>query len=177
MPPLFLLQAFKLRFLSEHSDRLVRLADNKSLREEMTTFPLARGMDGGVRDEDRAGLLPLLVRQGGERLRGVGAKGDGTRRWHKEGWGGDVKHSLLHRSNITLLLHVGFICVIMFGVVGTPFSSALHCLPSSPPPLPTLPGAPSLPEAAQTERTAGRPRCPRECTGCSAQLPGQPGPN
>ena len=58
-------QAFKLRFLSEHSDRLVRLADNKSLREEMTTFPLARGMDGGVRDEDRAGLLPLLVRQEG----------------------------------------------------------------------------------------------------------------
>lgn len=54
-------QSFKLKFLSEHYDRLVRLADNKSLREEMTTFPLAKGMDGGVQEQDRPGLIPLLV--------------------------------------------------------------------------------------------------------------------
>ena len=39
----------------------MRLADNKSLREEMTTFPLAKGMDVGVQEEDRPGLIPLLV--------------------------------------------------------------------------------------------------------------------
>ena len=27
----------------------------------MTTFPLAKGIDGGVREEDRPGLVPLLV--------------------------------------------------------------------------------------------------------------------
>jgi U3 small nucleolar RNA-associated protein 20 len=34
------LQVFKLKFLLPYLDRLLRLADNKTLREELTAFPL-----------------------------------------------------------------------------------------------------------------------------------------
>ena len=34
-------QVFKLKFLLPYLDRLLRLADNKTLREELTAFPLA----------------------------------------------------------------------------------------------------------------------------------------
>ena len=35
------LKVFKLQFLLPYLDRLLRLADNKTLREELTAFPLA----------------------------------------------------------------------------------------------------------------------------------------
>lgn len=38
LPPL---QVFKLKFLLPYLERLLRLADNKTLRAELTAFPLA----------------------------------------------------------------------------------------------------------------------------------------
>lgn len=42
-------QVFKLKFLLPYLDRLLRLADNKTLREELTAFPLAVRWVGGWR--------------------------------------------------------------------------------------------------------------------------------
>lgn len=39
-----------------------RLADNKTLREELAAFPLGVGVEGGVSGEQRPSLLPLLTR-------------------------------------------------------------------------------------------------------------------
>ena len=49
------LQVFKLRYLNTHLEHMMRLADNKTLREELVMFPLGRGADGGVADEHRPG--------------------------------------------------------------------------------------------------------------------------
>ena len=43
------LKVFKLQFLLPYLDRLLRLADNKTLREELTAFPLAIRWVGGCR--------------------------------------------------------------------------------------------------------------------------------
>ncbi|PRW58885.1 small subunit processome component 20-like protein [Chlorella sorokiniana] len=64
------LKVFKLKFLLPYLDRLLRLADNNTLREELTAFPLAvsatslREDEGGsaLLAEHRAGLVPLLIR-------------------------------------------------------------------------------------------------------------------
>ena len=48
-------QGFKLRFLAPHSARLQRLADDATLREELTGFPLAIGATDGIANEDRPG--------------------------------------------------------------------------------------------------------------------------
>jgi hypothetical protein len=39
-----------------------RLADNKTLRSELVSFPLALGSEGGIVPSHRPGLLPLLTR-------------------------------------------------------------------------------------------------------------------
>lgn len=44
---LLCLKVFKLQFLLPYLDRLLRLADNKTLREELTAFPLAIRWVGG----------------------------------------------------------------------------------------------------------------------------------
>eukprot|EP00887_Chlorella_sp_A99_P000887 scaffold5.g887.t1 len=62
--------AFRLRWLAPYLERLLRLADNKTLRAELTAFPLApkptsvREDDdvAAVQPEHRAALVPLLVR-------------------------------------------------------------------------------------------------------------------
>jgi hypothetical protein len=41
-------------------ERLLRLASNVTLREELAAFPLAANADGGVRAEDRQGA-PVLA--------------------------------------------------------------------------------------------------------------------
>lgn len=56
------LSAFKVKALGQHLERMLRLADNKTLRGEMTSFPLAPGAEGGVSGEHRPVLIPLLVR-------------------------------------------------------------------------------------------------------------------
>ena len=56
------LKPLKLPFLpQEMLDHLARFCDNKTLREELTTFPLARGAEQGVQEKDRPGVIPLLV--------------------------------------------------------------------------------------------------------------------
>ncbi|EFN57812.1 hypothetical protein CHLNCDRAFT_51116 [Chlorella variabilis] len=64
------LKVFKLKFLLPYLDRLLRLADNKTLREELTAFPLAARATSLREDEGklallaehRAGVVPLLIR-------------------------------------------------------------------------------------------------------------------
>lgn len=63
------LKAFKPAWLLPYIDRLLRLADNRSLREELTAFPLAvrasstREGDAmaGILPEHRAQVVPLLI--------------------------------------------------------------------------------------------------------------------
>jgi len=63
------LKAFKLQWLAPYLDRLLRLADNKTLRSELAAFPLGK-IPTSVREGDdieailpehRAALVPLLV--------------------------------------------------------------------------------------------------------------------
>ncbi|KAL4860053.1 Small subunit processome component 20 [Chlorella vulgaris] len=64
------LKVFKLKFLLPYLDRLLRLADNKTLREELTAFPLGASATSLRKDEGssallpehRAGVVPLLIR-------------------------------------------------------------------------------------------------------------------
>jgi len=65
------LAAFKLPFLMPYSDRLLKLADNKTLRAELAAFPLSPDSKAVLRDgeegaalleEHRQGLVPLLIR-------------------------------------------------------------------------------------------------------------------
>ena len=42
------LQAFRIKWLAPYLDRLLRLADNKTLRAELTAFPLAPTPTSGV---------------------------------------------------------------------------------------------------------------------------------
>ncbi|KAG2487780.1 hypothetical protein HYH03_013624 [Edaphochlamys debaryana] len=63
MAALRCLRPYRFRWLpAEMSDRLNKLADDATLREEMAVFPLAPGADGGVGEEARPGLVPLLIR-------------------------------------------------------------------------------------------------------------------
>ena len=63
------LKAFKLQWLAPYLDRLLRLADNKTLRSELAAFPLGKkptsvreGDDiEAILPEHRAALVPLLV--------------------------------------------------------------------------------------------------------------------
>lgn len=50
-----MLQGFRLRFLGAHLERLLRLADDATLRLELAAFPLAPGADGRIAAEHRAG--------------------------------------------------------------------------------------------------------------------------
>ncbi|KAK9845304.1 hypothetical protein WJX81_002986 [Elliptochloris bilobata] len=56
------LKGFRLRYLGAHLDRLLRLADDATLRVELASFPLAAGAEGGIAAEHRADLLAVLVR-------------------------------------------------------------------------------------------------------------------
>jgi len=65
------LRAFRLPWLVPYADRLLRLADNKTLREELAAFPLAmdptstrvgEAMKEGLLPEHRAPVVRLLVR-------------------------------------------------------------------------------------------------------------------
>jgi U3 small nucleolar RNA-associated protein 20 len=85
------LAAFKLPFLMPYSDRLLKLADNKTLRAELAAFPLSPDSKAVLRDgeegaalleEHRQGLVPLLtrllypkMRKRNGRLGGKGAPG------------------------------------------------------------------------------------------------------
>lgn len=55
-----MLQGFRLRFLGAHLERLLRLADDATLRLELAAFPLAPGADGGIAAEHRAGAARHL---------------------------------------------------------------------------------------------------------------------
>jgi U3 small nucleolar RNA-associated protein 20 len=90
------LRAFKVAWLAPYADRLLRLADNKTLRSELAAFPLALAptsmrageeLAGGVLPEHRAPLVALLVRllypkmrKRSGRLGGKGARGGGRAR-------------------------------------------------------------------------------------------------
>ena len=53
-------QAFKVKAVIAHMDRLLRLADNEKLRSELTLFSLARDAEQPVQEEHRAGKLALM---------------------------------------------------------------------------------------------------------------------
>ncbi len=57
------LKAFKLRYLTASGvmERLLRLADNKTLREELTLFPLARGSEGEQWSVRKASMRIFVV--------------------------------------------------------------------------------------------------------------------
>jgi len=57
-------QGLRLRFLGAHLDRLMRLADDATLRLELAAFPLAPGAEGGIAAEHRAGAAPPEMRPG-----------------------------------------------------------------------------------------------------------------
>ena len=44
---------FKLPYLPDHIERLLKLVDNTTLREQLTTFPLAKSAEAGIRWEGR----------------------------------------------------------------------------------------------------------------------------
>ena len=48
-------QAFKVKAVTAHMDRLLRLADDATLRSELTLFGLARDAEQSVQEEHRAG--------------------------------------------------------------------------------------------------------------------------
>ena len=50
-------QAFKVKAVTAHMDRLLRLADDATLRSELTLFGLARDAEQPVQEEHRAGTL------------------------------------------------------------------------------------------------------------------------
>jgi hypothetical protein len=55
-------QAFKVTFVTSYMDRLLRLADNATLRSELAQFPLAADAEDAVLQEHRAGgVLGLQV--------------------------------------------------------------------------------------------------------------------
>ena len=70
------LRPFKLRFLGPHLDRLVKMADDKTLREQLAAFPLApstaREGEEGLLDKHRPGLMPG---EGGCRVVWIGVYG------------------------------------------------------------------------------------------------------
>lgn len=49
------MQAFKVAFVTSYMDRLLRLADNATLRSELAQFPLAADAEDAVLPEHRAG--------------------------------------------------------------------------------------------------------------------------
>ena len=49
------MQAFKVTFVTSYMDRLLRLADNATLRSELAQFPLAADAEDAVLPEHRAG--------------------------------------------------------------------------------------------------------------------------
>lgn len=52
-------QGFKLRYLGPYADRLLRLAADATLREELTAFPLSSTADNPVQPEHRPGAHPF----------------------------------------------------------------------------------------------------------------------
>ena len=49
------MQGFKVKPVSQYMERLQRLAADATLREELTSFPLAKDAEEGVAAEHRAG--------------------------------------------------------------------------------------------------------------------------
>lgn len=54
-------QAWKLKYLNEHLERLLRLASNETLREELTAFPLAVSCEDGIQEQHRPGQFSLIT--------------------------------------------------------------------------------------------------------------------
>ena len=52
------MQGFKLKYVLPYLERLLRLAANATLREELAAFPLAADADGSAAPEDRPGAAP-----------------------------------------------------------------------------------------------------------------------
>ena len=76
------LQVYKMKYLNPYLERLERLADNATLRSELSSWPLATESPGSPAKQDRAALIPLLVqllfprmRKRSGRLGGNGAPG------------------------------------------------------------------------------------------------------
>ncbi|BDA46528.1 probable small subunit processome component 20 homolog [Coccomyxa sp. Obi] len=56
------LKGFKLKYLGPYMERLLRLAADATLREELMAFPLSPTADAAIQPEHRAGLTAVLVR-------------------------------------------------------------------------------------------------------------------
>lgn len=49
------MKVFKFKYLNVHMERLLRLANNATLRAELTSFVVAKGADNGVPEDHRPG--------------------------------------------------------------------------------------------------------------------------
>lgn len=54
-----LLQSWKINYLNDYVDRLIRLSSNNTLREELAAFPLARDAHDKLPVECRPGISRL----------------------------------------------------------------------------------------------------------------------
>lgn len=85
-----MVQGAKLSYLTRHMDKLMGMADDKSLRREVASFPLASTAPDPIPVEDRKGLLPMLVHLMWPRLRKRSGK------QAKKGGAGSGRTAVLH---------------------------------------------------------------------------------
>ena len=83
-------QGAKLSYLTRHADKLMGMADDKSLRREVASFPLASTAPDPMPAEDRSGLMPVLVHLMWPRLRKRSGK------QAKKGGAGSSRTAVLH---------------------------------------------------------------------------------
>ncbi len=84
------MQGAKLSYLRRHMDKLMAMADDKSLRRELASFPLASSAPDTIPTEDRPGLIPVLMNMLWPRLRKRGGK------QAKKGPAGSCRTAVLH---------------------------------------------------------------------------------
>ncbi|KAK9843296.1 hypothetical protein WJX74_009992 [Apatococcus lobatus] len=87
---LMVLKGAKLSYLTRHADKLMGMADDKSLRRELASFPLASTAPDPIPTEDRPGLVPVLVHLLWPRLRKRSGK------QAKKGGAGSGRTAVLH---------------------------------------------------------------------------------
>ena len=88
--PIICPQGANLSYLRRHMDKLMGMADDKSLRRELASFPLASSAPDTIAAEDRPGLIPVLVNMMWPRLRKRSGK------QAKKGPAGSCRTAVLH---------------------------------------------------------------------------------
>ena len=129
-----LFQGAKLSYLTGHMDKLIGMADDKSLRRELASFPLASSAPDTIPSEDRPGLIPVLMNMLWPRLRKRSGK------QAKKGPAGSCRTAVLHflagmepselRYLVQLVLHP--VTAAMQGSPTGPTTEASHVTDAEP---------------------------------------------